>query len=178
MIDDPSLMAFLVSVISTLLHMSLVGILLRITRQKFVLSIMVAVFISLVIVILSVMGHLISSWHLISFSSAGLVLNLFLYGAVSKSLSLEMLIRLLANSDGKLDHIVIDRQVTMPAFQARVSLLVGKGWVSREDDNYRISEEGRQTAELIISARRFLKIQNAGLYGDKASGSSTGHEGG
>jgi len=166
MVEDAKLLALLAGVTTTLIHLFVVCLLLRITRQRFLLIVMMVAFFIAMLITWLFFGGLISVWHYLAFAIAGFVLVLFLYGAVAKSLSLTMLTQFPDKPDGKMSHAELDSEITLPAFASRVDLLVEKGWVLKKNDIYKISELGRQKAALITSIRRWFHVENSGLYGD------------
>ena len=89
---------------------------------------------------------------------------LFLFSAVYKSISLEVLCVLKASPHQYLSLDVISQQVVLPRFVERIELLIAAGLVQHTDDGYMITAQGHEAARRLTALQRFAGVTNSGLY--------------
>lgn len=167
--DDPRLAALALAVPGTLLHLAIVGVLLRLTRQRFGMSIFAGVALALMLVGIALFGGRISFWHFAAFFGCGVAVVVFLYGAVLKSLSLSMLAELESAPERTLPLAALAERIVEPAFVERAKLLVEMGAVAPEVEGFALTPKGLATSSKIEAVRRFLRIETLGLYGGSKS---------
>lgn len=163
--DDPRLAALALAVPGTLLHLVIVGLLLRLTRQRFGMPIFAGVALALLLASVALFGGRIAFWHFAAFFGGGVAVVVFLYGAVLKSLSLAMLAELEAAPEQTLPLAVLAERIVEPAFAERAKLLVEIGAAAPEGTGFALTPKGLATSGKIEAARRFLRIETLGLYG-------------
>jgi len=163
--EEPRITALLAAILATVVYFPAVGVLLRATGQKYALEIFSGIAIVLFGGVLATAGRAVSVWYFAAFFGAGISLVVFLYGAVLKSLSLDILIELSRVDAKQLSLNEITQNVVQPAYGSRAQLLVDWGAADRDAaGNYSIGSRGQRTARHIESARRFLKLKSLGLY--------------
>jgi hypothetical protein len=163
--EEPRIAALLAAVLATAVYFPAVGTLLRATRQKYASGIFAGMAVLLFSGVLATAGRTVSFWHFGAFFGAGVSCVVFLYGAVLKSLSLDILIELSRAEAGRLSTDEITHLVVRPAYGSRAQLLVD--WRAADRDaqgNYLVSPHGRRTAKRIEAARHFLRLKSPGLY--------------
>jgi hypothetical protein len=163
--DDPRLAALALAVPGTLLHLAIVGVLLRLTHQRFGMPIFAGVALALLLAGVALFGASIAFWHFAAFFGGGVALVVFLYGAVLKSLSLAMLAELEAAPEQTLPLAVLAQRIVEPAFAERAGLLVEMGAAAPDGAGYALTPKGLATSGRIQAARRFLRVETLGLYG-------------
>lgn len=163
--DDPRLAALALAIPGTLLHLAIVGVLLRLTRQRFGMPIFAGVALALLLVAVALFGDSIAFWHFAAFFGGGIALVVFLYGAVLKSLSLAMLAELEAAPEQTLPLAVLADRIVEPAFAGRAGLLVEMGAAAPDGEGFALTPKGLATSGRIQAARRFLRVEILGLYG-------------
>lgn len=163
--DDPRLAALVLAVLGTLLHLAIVGSLLRLTHQRFGMPIFASVALVLLLAGILLFGSRIAFWHFTAFFGGGVALVVFLYGAVLKSLSLAMLTELDAAPSQSLPLAVLAERIVEPAFSERAKLIVDMGAATRDGNGFEVTQNGLGTSGKIETARRFLRIETLGLYG-------------
>lgn len=163
--DDPRLAALALAIPGTLLHLAIVGVLLRLTRQRFGMPIFAGVALALLLVGVALFGGHIAFWHFTAFFGGGVALVVFLYGAVLKSLSLAMLAELEAAPGQTLPLAVLAERIVEPAFAERAGLLVKMGAAARDGRGFMVTPQGLATSGRIQAVRRFLRVETLGLYG-------------
>jgi hypothetical protein len=163
--EEPRMTALLAAALATAVYFPAVGILLRATGQKYALVSFAGMAVLLFSGVLVGEGRRISFWHFAAFFGAGVSLVVFSYGAVLKSLSLDILIELSRTEAKRLSLDEITQHVVRPAYSSRAQLLVDWGAAGCDAvGNYFISSQGRRTAKRVESARRYLRLKSPGLY--------------
>jgi hypothetical protein len=164
-VEEPRIAALFAALLATAVYLPAVGTLLRVTGQKYALGIFSGIAIVLFGAVLAMAGSAVSFWHFVAFFGAGVSLVVFLYGAVLKSLSLDILIELSRAEAGRLSLDEIAQNVVRPAYNSRAQLLVDWGAAERDAaGNFVVSSQGRRTAGRINAARGFLRLKSLGLY--------------
>jgi len=163
--EEPRIAALFAAVLATAVYLPAVGTLLRAAGQKYALEIFAGIAMLLFGAVLAMAGRVVSFWHFVAFFGAGVSLVVFLYGAVLKSLSLDILIELSRAEARRLSLDEITRNVVQPAYNSRVQLLVDRGAAERDAaGNFLVSSQGQRTAGRINTARHFLRLKSLGLY--------------
>lgn len=103
-------------------------------------------------------------WNAASLFSFGVMLYVFAFGAVYKSVSLEILLDL-AQRSGHTAALsdIVDRKVS-EIFRGRADILVSGGQVERVDSCFNVTATGRAIADRIAQMRRAFAIGDSGLY--------------
>ena len=92
--------------------------------------------------------------------------NFFVFGAVYKSVSLEMLGVLNAQPGGRASKSLLVEVVARPCVEQRMELLVEMGQVSKTADaSYTPTPTGLKTVARLKKIQRFFGIYSSGLYG-------------
>lgn len=94
------------------------------------------------------------------------IVNFFVFGAVYKSVSLQMLIFLNAQYGGRADKTLIVDLVVRPCVEQRMELLVDMRQVGKSaEDTYFSTSKGLQNVARLHRLQRQLGISMSGLYG-------------
>ena len=103
-------------------------------------------------------------WDAASIFAFSVMAYIFAFGAVYKSVSLDILMGLV-NRPGRTAPLseVVDRQVP-DLIQGRIRILVDGGLVEQTGTHFAASAEGRNTADRINRLRRLFGIGDTGLY--------------
>ena len=103
-------------------------------------------------------------WNAASIFGFGVMLYVFAFGAVYKSVSLEILLDL-AQRPGRAADLadIVDRKVP-EIFRGRTDILVSGRQVERTGDLFAVTASGRVTASRIGAMRRAFTIGDTGLY--------------
>jgi hypothetical protein len=163
--NDPELVALVVALSATIVHLSVVGLTLRLTEQRYGLAVFIGVAAAISVCCVVVFNEQLAIWHFAAFFGAGVALVTFLYGAVIKSLSLAMLSELDRASNKNLPSEELVRRVVAPAFAERAELLITMRAAERTEAVFALTAKGLTTASRIETVRRFLRIETLGLYG-------------
>jgi hypothetical protein len=129
-----------------------------------------------VLAIAAVISHLVSVllgavtvpqfqyWNAASIFGFGVMLYVFAFGAVYKSVSLQILLDL-AQRPGRAATLsdIVDRRVP-DIFRGRTDILVDGGQVERAGSAFVVTAAGRAAAGRIAQARRAFAIGDTGLY--------------
>ena len=93
------------------------------------------------------------------------ITNFFIFSAVYKSVSLQMLGILTTQADCSADKSLLIEVVARPAVEERMDLLVAMGLVAKAaDQTYLPTVEGRQTIARLQKLQQLLGIKQSGLY--------------
>ncbi len=103
-------------------------------------------------------------WSAASIFAFGVMLYIFAFGAVYKSVSLEVLLDL-AQRPGHAAELadIVDRKVP-GIFRGRTQILVSGGQVENAGSNFVVTERGRAIAGRIAKMRSVFAIGDSGLY--------------
>ena len=103
----------------------------------------------------------------------GVACCFFAFGAVYKSLSLRFLLVTFAHN-GRVSLITLNELVTNKTFFDRAQLLCQMGLVVKDNESYKLSEQGKRQLKWIKMFRKIFGIQTSGLYAqnDKQDDSS------
>jgi Ca2+/Na+ antiporter len=103
-------------------------------------------------------------WNAASVFSFGAMLYVFAFGAVYKSVSLEILLDLARRPQRRTPLAdIVERQVP-DIFRRRTDILVEVGQVERVGSTFAITASGRKLADRIAHIRRAFAIGDTGLY--------------
>jgi hypothetical protein len=103
-------------------------------------------------------------WNAASIFAFGVMLYIFAFGAVYKSVSLEILLDLAQRSGHAAELVdIVDRKVP-EIFRGRTQILVSGGQVETVGPNFAVTERGRATAGRIATMRSVFAIGDSGLY--------------
>ena len=109
-------------------------------------------------------GAQFTYWHGAAFYWFCVIVFLFVYSAVYKSVSLRVLLRLSQPNGNSVTFDEISRQLIRPRFEERATILVEAGHVEFRQGHFEVTEKGRGMAARFRRVRRLLGIENAGLY--------------
>jgi len=103
-------------------------------------------------------------WNAASLFGFGVMLYVFAFGAVYKSVSLEILLDL-AQRPGHTAALsdIVDRKMA-EIFRGRTEILVSGGQVERAGSGFVVTEAGSAMASRIAQARRAFAVGDSGLY--------------
>jgi hypothetical protein len=103
-------------------------------------------------------------WNAAAVFGFGAMLYVFAFGAVYKSVSLEILLDLAQRPEHKAPlSDIVDRQVP-DIFRKRTEILVGGGQVEHAGSSFVVTATGRKLADRISRIRRAFGIGDTGLY--------------
>ncbi len=104
-------------------------------------------------------------WHGTALYMFGVACFVFGFGAVYKSISLQILSRLAAAPNQTLDMgAIVERQVR-PCFTQRMALLVGSGLAESREPTFVVAPQGTTLANRITFVQRIFGVGESGLYG-------------
>jgi hypothetical protein len=110
------------------------------------------------------LGHL-SYWPCASVYWCGVIIYLFGYCAVYKSVSLRILCRLLPAPGNRAAFADITAQFVLPEFVQRTDVMKQMGWVEENDGRFTLTEKGRQAARSLEVVQAIFGIERSGMYG-------------
>jgi hypothetical protein len=94
------------------------------------------------------------------------ITNFFIFGAVYKSVSLEMLNLLFSQSNHKASEDFLVKVIGRPCVRGRMELLVEMGWVNKNDSgDYQLSIAGSKKIHQLRVVQKIFCIHQSGLYG-------------
>lgn len=94
------------------------------------------------------------------------IVNFFVFGAVYKSVSLQMLGLLNAQPGGRADKALLVNVIARPCVEQRMELLVEMGQVGKSSDQtYVPTPQGLKAVARLHRLQRLLGIYSSGLYG-------------
>jgi hypothetical protein len=94
------------------------------------------------------------------------IANFFVFGAVYKSVSLQMLGLLHSQPSGRADKALLIDAIARPCVEQRMELLVEMGQVGKSaEDTYFPTPKGLKTVARLHRLQRQLGISSSGLYG-------------
>lgn len=106
----------------------------------------------------------LSYWHGASLYWAGFMTDLFIFGAVYKSVSLTFLRALAAAPGESLAFEQISMAVALPCFADRAELLVEMGLAEKVPNGYQATAKGKRLAGRIATVQAFFDVAKPGLY--------------
>jgi hypothetical protein len=130
----------------------------------------------IVLAIAAVVSHLVSVllgatttpqfqyWNAASVFSFGAMLYIFAFGAVYKSVSLEILLNLGRRPERQAPLVGIVELQVPDIFRGRTDILVKGGQVERAGASFVVTASGRKLADRIARIRRAFAIGDTGLY--------------
>jgi hypothetical protein len=168
MMDDPRFVALVLSGVALAFYLLLIGVVLRLTRQKFAVRVLLicAVVIFGITVTLAHANVAIAYWHFAAFFGCGVAITVFTYGAVLKALSLRMLAVMIDFRGNSATIEGLANDVLRVAFEERIRLLEGKHLVRRIGAAYLLTPSGRLAASRLRRVQQLLNIGPAGFYWD------------
>jgi hypothetical protein len=116
------------------------------------------------IAVLLALGMIHYYWHAAAFFGLGVMLFIFGFSAVYKSVTLRTLIFIAQRPTATITPLDIHRTIVMTSFRDRANLLVESGLVNLGGDGYSLTDAGHHMVHRISMLRRLLKIESAGLY--------------
>jgi hypothetical protein len=112
---------------------------------------------------MATVGHFVY-WNAASIFAFGIMLYVFAFGAVYKSVSLEILLDVAQRPGGEAPLAdIVDRKVP-EIFRGRTDILVDGGQVERRGAHFVVSASGHKVASRIAAMRRAFAIGDTGLY--------------
>jgi hypothetical protein len=137
---------------------------LRLTAQAHALAILIGGAVAVFMIATAIAGQYanILIWHFAALYCGGVAVTVFIYGAVLKSLSLQMCARLGLRKVCSIDELA--DAVIRKAFDERIALLENGGLVERQQAGFVVTEKGRGAAKRISAVRRAVRIESTGLY--------------
>lgn len=103
-------------------------------------------------------------WDAASIFGLGVMAYVFAFGAAYKSVSLDILLRLVDRPGRKaLLSDIVDRQVP-DLFHGRIKILADGGLVEQVDSHFAATAAGKTMASRIVRLRQAFGIGNTGLY--------------
>jgi hypothetical protein len=164
MTPDPAWLSLAWAVPATLIHLAIVGVLLRLTAQRAALPMMALAAAVVFAAGLWLGGDRLSFWHFGAGLGFGVAAVVFIYGAVLKSLSIDLLLRLDEATDGGASLEALVEEVVRPRFAERAEIIMRTGMGERTDDGVRASPRGVASAARLTRTRAWLGVDAARLY--------------
>jgi hypothetical protein len=164
--SDPRIVALLIAVIAVAIYAVIVFVGLRALRQRFALALMLAAAIVVFVPIAAwgiARGEL-AIWHFAAFFACGVAAIVFLYGAVSKSLSLQMLGAIAQTPGHSVTTQRLAAEIIGSAFTGRIQLLEGARLIERSAQGFMLTPTGLSTAARIRKLQRAFRIDSSPLY--------------
>lgn len=155
----------LVSCAALIVYFGLVCTVLRLTRQKHSLTVLLAAAGLVFFAVVVFWGGYVSFWHFVSYFSAEVIGVIFLYGLALKSLSFGMLKVLAESPNTSLTLDKLSYSVVRPAFLDRINVLAERRLIEESGGKYAATKRGKSYAAKIRNWRRKLKFSSSGLYG-------------
>jgi hypothetical protein len=103
-------------------------------------------------------------WHAAAFFGMGVMLFVFGFSAVYKSISLRFLVMLARAPGYTLTLADAQERLVVKSFRERVEMLTATGLALSTSEGYRLSEAGLRTAGRIAAVRRLFGARASGLY--------------
>jgi hypothetical protein len=104
-------------------------------------------------------------WHASAMNGLIGITNFFVFGAVYKSVSLEMLNLIFSQPHHQASKDFLVDAIGRPCVRGRMELLVEMGWVTKDDEgNYQLSITGSKKVNQLSSVQKFFGIRQSGLY--------------
>ncbi|MDE2331611.1 MAG: hypothetical protein KGK16_12630 [Bradyrhizobium sp.] len=103
-------------------------------------------------------------WNAASVFGFGVMLYVFAFGAVYKSVSLEILLDLAQRPEAAAPLAEIIQRKVPEIFRGRTDILVSGGQVERADSRFVVTPSGCTTVSRIGALRRAFAIGDTGLY--------------
>lgn len=162
---SPPAAALAAAALAVLPYLALVGGVMQLSRGRRALAALPGCGLAIYAVALFGFGDTVSFWHFSAFWAVVVAGTIFVYGAVAKSLSLEMLTLLARAEGGVLTPAQLTVGVVEPAYAKRADLLVQGGLATAGDEGYRVTPAGRALAGRLQRIRGRLQIGDTRLYG-------------
>jgi hypothetical protein len=105
-------------------------------------------------------------WHGAAGFALPVMAYVFVFGAVQKSVSLRMLSDLHRTPDGRLTLDELTERVARRDFDARIDLLLEKGYVTRHGTGFAPTERGKSLVAKLAKLQKLARIERTGMYGD------------
>ncbi len=161
-------------------HFGLTTVLLRLARSMspVIIHLLSAIFVSgsfIVIGLLTTTMKLYNLWSGLSLLAFGIMVFLFAYSAIYKSISLRLLVE---GADAHPCAVSIERlnkQTVLPRFMDRINLLINNGYLLEENERVIISASGRRLCDALIYWRISLGFPESGLYYSSKEMHKTNH---
>jgi len=163
---SPPAAALAVAVLAVLPYLALVGGVMRLSRGRAALAALTGCGLTVYAAALFGFSDIASFWHFSAFWAAVLAGTIFVYGAVAKALSLEMLVLLTRAKGGALTPAQLTEGVVVPAYAGRADILVRGGLAAAGAEGYRVTPAGRALAGRLKRIRSRLQIGDTRLYGE------------
>ena len=166
--SDPRLAALLLAVVAVAIYLVAIGVVLRLTRQRHGVSLLIALaaIVYLMIAFVAQTEMAIAPWHFASFYGAGVAATIFTYGAALKALSLRMLLVIADCPDARVrvDHLL--NGIIRVSFEERITMLEQRQLIRRDGSGYVLTDAGRRAAARVIAVQRALNMGGSGFYWD------------
>jgi hypothetical protein len=164
MAQDPGWLSLAWAVPATLAYLAIVAIALRLAGQRAALPTMLAAAGVVFGVGMWLGGDRLSFWHFGAALGFGVAAVVFLYGAVLKSLSIDLLLCLADAPDGQASLGALVERVVRPRFAERAAIIVRKGLGEHVPAGVRATSRAAPVAARLSRIRRRLRVEGAGLY--------------
>jgi hypothetical protein len=147
-------------------YATIVFIGLRLSRQRLALPLMIgaAGVVFVPTAIWGITSGVFAFWHFLAFFACGVAAVVFLYGAVLKSLSLQMLAMLARTPGHTLTTQHLATAVIRTAFADRIQLLDDARLIERVDNGYMLTAPGISTVARIRRLQRSCRVDSSPLY--------------
>lgn len=118
---------------------------------------------ALQILALLALGASVYYWHSAAVFALGVMVLVFGFSGVYKSISLRLLL-LLATRGAPVSVSDIHEKLVMKSFCDRVEMLLSAGLIARTHAGYALTDAGRQAARRILALKAFFGSTASGLY--------------
>jgi hypothetical protein len=164
MAQDAAWLSLAWAVPATLAHLAIVAIALRLSGPRAALPTMLAAAAAVFGAGMWLGGDRLSFWHFGAALGLGVAAVVFLYGAVLKSLSIDLLLCLADAPDGQASLGVLVERVVRPRFAERAAIIVRKGLGEHVSTGVRSTPRAASAAARLTRLRKRLRVEGAGLY--------------
>lgn len=165
---DNYIWSLLIGVLTSLISIVLISITLRICPDWTPVTVFmggITLAAGLAVLIGSTILDQFHFWQALAAVCAVGIANFFLFSAVYKSVSLQMLGVLNTQTDRFADKGMLVEVVARPSVEKRMELLVEMGMVAKSpDQTYTPTEAGRRTIYRLQKLQRLFGINSSGLY--------------
>lgn len=164
--SEPRLAALLIAIGALAIYATIVFVGLRLVGQRLALPLMAgsAALVFVAVAAWGFAGGRFAFWHFAAFFSCGVATLVFVYGAVLKSLSLQMLATIAQAPSRSATTQQLASEIVRTAFAERIELLNDARLVERAGQGYALTSAGVAAAARIRRIQQLCRIDASPLY--------------
>jgi hypothetical protein len=148
------------------LYVAAVAVILRLRRtaSPALVAIAAALFAYLAVLVAAiVISRTVNFWTMSVLFWFPTMIFLLAFGALYKSVSLRILVDLLARpGQTELCSIILERYIAAESFESRLALMLENKWAIPTSAGYALTERGERLARLVAVLQRVFAIQRSG----------------